>query len=188
MRRGMDETHKLTGNGHLLWDATMSDNLGPIKNQPRSGFQIRIYFFDFWSTPGLPDFFRHNIPKRGKIHQITTTLPNCHKMYQMTEKYSKWPNNIPNDHTIFQMTIQYTSIFHSKALQNLPKLGFLVWKQTIWQPWISPHRDDESADCVFGSANRVTRLDELCPWGHCLLPALFWITEVAHILGYFFHG
>jgi hypothetical protein len=34
------------------------------------------------------------------------------------------------------VTIKCTSIFHSKALQNLPKLGFLVWKQTIWQPWI----------------------------------------------------
>jgi hypothetical protein len=44
--------------------------------------------------------------KRGKIYQITTTLP--------------------NDRKIFQMTIQYTSIFHSKALQNLPKLGILV--------------------------------------------------------------
>jgi hypothetical protein len=35
---------------------------------------------------------------------------------------------------MFQMVIKYTNIFHSKALQNLPKLGFLVWKQTIWQP------------------------------------------------------
>jgi hypothetical protein len=33
------------------------------------------------------------------------------------------------------MTITYTSIFHCKALQNLPKLGILVWKQTIWKPW-----------------------------------------------------
>jgi hypothetical protein len=40
---------------------------------------------------------------------------------QMTVKYSK-------------MTIKYTSIFHSNALQNLLKLGFLVCKQTIWQP------------------------------------------------------
>jgi hypothetical protein len=29
------------------------------------------------------------------------------------------------------MTISY--IFESKALQNLPKLEFLVWKWTIWQ-------------------------------------------------------
>jgi hypothetical protein len=33
------------------------------------------------------------------------------------------------------VTIKYTSIFHSKALPNAPKLGFLVWKQTLWQPW-----------------------------------------------------
>jgi hypothetical protein len=32
------------------------------------------------------------------------------------------------------MVIKNTKIFHSKALQNLPKLGLLVWKQTIWQP------------------------------------------------------
>jgi hypothetical protein len=31
---------------------------------------------------------------------------------------------MPNDRKIFQMTITYTSIFHSKALQNLPKLFF----------------------------------------------------------------
>jgi hypothetical protein len=37
----------------------------------------------------LPDFSWHNIPKRGKIYQITTTLPNGHKIYQMTVKYSK---------------------------------------------------------------------------------------------------
>jgi hypothetical protein len=33
------------------------------------------------------------------------------------------------------MVIKYTKIFRSKTFQNLPKLGFLVWKQTIWQPW-----------------------------------------------------
>jgi hypothetical protein len=26
------------------------------------------------------------------------------------------------------MAIKYPNIYHSKALQNLPKLGFLVWK------------------------------------------------------------
>jgi hypothetical protein len=43
---------------------------------------------------------------------------------------------MPNDRKILQMTIKYSSIFHSKTLQNLPNLGFLVWKQTIWQPRI----------------------------------------------------
>jgi hypothetical protein len=32
-----------------------------------------------------------------------------------------------------QICIKYTIIFHYKTLQNLPKWGFLVWKQTIWQ-------------------------------------------------------
>jgi hypothetical protein len=35
------------------------------------------------------------------------------------------------------MALKYINIFQSKALQNLPKLGFLVWKETIWQPWSS---------------------------------------------------
>jgi hypothetical protein len=32
------------------------------------------------------------------------------------------------------MAIKYINIFHCKAHQNLPKLGFLVRKETIWQP------------------------------------------------------
>jgi hypothetical protein len=32
--------------------------------------------------------------------------------------------------------MKYTNNLHSKALQNLPNLGFLVWKYTIWQPWL----------------------------------------------------
>jgi hypothetical protein len=35
-----------------------------------------------------------------------------------------------------QVSIKYTNIFYCKTLQNLPKFGFLVWKQTIWQPWL----------------------------------------------------
>jgi hypothetical protein len=43
--------------------------------------------------------------------------------YQMTTvKYSKWTSNIP------------TFSILCKALQNLPKLRFLVWKYTVWQP------------------------------------------------------
>jgi hypothetical protein len=33
------------------------------------------------------------------------------------------------------MAIKHTNIFLFKALQNLPKLGFLVLKHAIWQPW-----------------------------------------------------
>jgi hypothetical protein len=49
----------------------------------------------------------------GKIYQITTTLPNGHKIYQMTVKN-------------FEKAMKYTNILQSKALQNLPKFGFLV--------------------------------------------------------------
>jgi hypothetical protein len=55
-----------------------------------NGVQIRRR-----ATPGLPDSSWHYLPKRGKIYQITTTLPNCHKIYQMTVAYFKWPKNIP---------------------------------------------------------------------------------------------
>jgi hypothetical protein len=35
------------------------------------------------------------------------------------------------------MVIKYNNIFHSKALQILPKSGFFVRKQTIWQPCLN---------------------------------------------------
>jgi hypothetical protein len=63
----------------------------------------------------LPDFSWHNIPKRGKRYQIATKLP--------------------NGRNIFKIAKENTNLFHSKALQNLSKLRFLVWKRTIWQPW-----------------------------------------------------
>jgi hypothetical protein len=71
---------------------------------------------------GLPDFSWYNIPKRGKIYQITI-------------KYTKWPQNIPNCRKVDPMAIKYSNIFHCKTLQNLPKMVILVWKQIIWQPW-----------------------------------------------------
>jgi hypothetical protein len=41
--------------------------------------------------------------------------------------------NIPY---IFQMAIKYTIIFHSKALQNLPKFGFLFGNKPSSNPGI----------------------------------------------------
>jgi hypothetical protein len=57
-------------------------------------------------TPGLPDFSRRNVPKLGKNTELLIT-------YQLAVSYSKWPKNIP-------------TFFHLKALENLPKFGFLV--------------------------------------------------------------
>jgi hypothetical protein len=33
------------------------------------------------------------------------------------------------------MAIKFANIFNCETLQNLPKMGFLVWKYTTWQPW-----------------------------------------------------
>jgi hypothetical protein len=80
-------------------------------------------------TPGLPDFSWHTIPKGEKMYQIATKLPNAHKC-------------TPNGRNIFRMAIEYTNLSHSKTLQNLPKLGFLVLKYTIWQPCLAHKKFD----------------------------------------------
>jgi hypothetical protein len=56
-------------------------------------------------------FFLAHDTKTGKMYQMTTNYTNGHKLCQMDV-------NIP--------VIKYINIFRSKALQNLPKLGFLV--------------------------------------------------------------
>jgi hypothetical protein len=71
-------------------------------------------------------FFLRQCTKAGK--NVHTKFP---QNYQMTVKWSQ-----QNGSNIFQMGITSTNIFHSKALQPLPSLGFLVWKWTIWQPWM----------------------------------------------------
>jgi hypothetical protein len=43
----------------------------------------------------------------------------------MAKNYTKWPQHLPNIRNLNQMALKYTNIFHCKALQNLPKLGFL---------------------------------------------------------------
>jgi hypothetical protein len=61
----------------------------------------------------------HNTVARFFLVQNTKTgknIPNYHKIYQ----------SVSNGRKIDQMVIKYTKIAHSKTLQNLPKLGFLV--------------------------------------------------------------
>jgi hypothetical protein len=36
---------------------------------------------------GLPDFSWHNIPKRLKIYQIATKIPNDHNIFPMAREY-----------------------------------------------------------------------------------------------------
>jgi hypothetical protein len=59
----------------------------------------------------LPDWSRSEHTKTGKI-------------YQMTTNYTKLTYNIPNGREIFQMVVKYINIFHTKALQNIPKFEF----------------------------------------------------------------
>jgi hypothetical protein len=42
---------------------------------------------------------------------------------------------------MFQLAITYLNIFQSETLKKFPKLGFLVCKQTIWQPRCETNSD-----------------------------------------------
>jgi hypothetical protein len=76
------------------------------------------------------------------IYQNGGNGPNSHKIYQMAIKYIKCRK-------IHQMSKQYSNILHCKTLQNLPKLRwFLVWKLTIWQPWLYRNETNEK-NCRF---------------------------------------
>jgi hypothetical protein len=77
------------------------------------------------AIPGLPDFRWCNIPKWEKMHQTTTKNTNA-------------PFKMPCNYKIYQMVVKCTNIFISKAIQNLTKLLFMVWKCNIWQPWAIP--------------------------------------------------
>jgi hypothetical protein len=62
--------------------------------------------------------------KKGKIYRITIT----YRYILNGQKYSKWPQNRPNSHKIYQnLPIEDSP--------KLPKVGFLVSKYDIWQPW-----------------------------------------------------
>jgi hypothetical protein len=112
----------------------------------------------------LPDFSWYNIPKRGKTYQMTTKLPNAHKIHPIVVIYYKGPE------------CMYNNIFHSKILQNIPELRFLVWIETIWQTCTS------AASAAAAGESGWPDLASFHLLGGCLLLAAFWkITEVVHI-------
>jgi hypothetical protein len=63
--------------------------------------------------------------------------------YENWKKCTKWTQNVPNGHKISQIVSikYYKRPLNKSTFSNLrpwkcfPKLVFLVWKQTIWQPW-----------------------------------------------------
>jgi hypothetical protein len=75
----------------VITDLGMTDHVGVSQNRigPFFSFAEIMTFSD--SGPGLPDFLWNNIPKWEKTYQMTTKLPNGHKIYQMAVMCSKWP-------------------------------------------------------------------------------------------------
>jgi hypothetical protein len=43
------------------------------------------------SLKGLPDFSRYNLPKREKYAKSPQYVPNVHRIYQMSLKFTIWP-------------------------------------------------------------------------------------------------
>jgi hypothetical protein len=75
----------------------------------------------------FPKTFQATLALRGK-NPVETRVAR----FFLVQIYKTW-KNIPNDHKLYQkghklyqMTTNYTKNFPSKALQNLPELGFLV--------------------------------------------------------------
>jgi hypothetical protein len=63
---------------------------------------------------GMPDFsWSKHTKNRKNLPNYRQTIPNGHKLYK-------------NGRKIFQMVIKYNNMFHSKALQILPKSGILI--------------------------------------------------------------
>jgi hypothetical protein len=85
----------------------------------------------FWVTTtyqGCQIFLGPNIPKREKHTHWPQTIPNGHILYQMVINNTKRPYIISNGHKLYQTAVKFTNIFHYKALQNIPKLGFFGLK------------------------------------------------------------
>jgi hypothetical protein len=125
-------------------------------------------------------FFRVQHTKTGNIYQKTNkytkrpwNIPNCQKIYQMAKKSTKWPKNLPNGQKIYQMAIKY--IYQHFPLLDPLKLGYLVWKYTIWQPCPGRQRFSKNIFCVekHWVRRRVTRLGEFCLPSDCLLRSFF---------------
>jgi hypothetical protein len=68
------------------------------------------------------EMFEDRSMKQGCQIFLGTNIPKL-------EKYTKGPQTTPNGDKFYQMAVKYTNIFHSMALQNIPKVGFLVLKR-----------------------------------------------------------
>jgi hypothetical protein len=107
-----------------------------VQNQPQKGGGLNFFLSERPLRQTRKKWFRQiSIPMlhmcrvaRFFLVQHTKTgknMPINHKIYQVATKCRK----------IDQLAVKYTDIFHCKSLKNSTKLGFLVWKYSIWQPW-----------------------------------------------------
>jgi hypothetical protein len=58
------------------------------------------------------------------------------------------------------MAVKYINIFQSKALQNWPKLVFLVRRPTIWQPWLRQAESVEELKLTSARSDFVNFISE----------------------------
>jgi hypothetical protein len=91
-------------------------------------------FFDNLFDTIFKNYSIGHPPHQG-CHIVLVTTHQNGKKY--TKKITNTPHlkNIQTVYKIYQMAFQCTNIFQSKALQNVIKLGLLVRKYTIRQPW-----------------------------------------------------
>jgi hypothetical protein len=69
----------------------------------------------------LPDLSRYKIPKRKKYAKLPQNIPNVHKIYQKTKKWTKNPQNIATPSIAIPSKIY-------------PNFEFWFENKTIWQP------------------------------------------------------
>jgi hypothetical protein len=97
-----------------------------------------IYFMALWYILWSFGILHHEQSGNPATRQSMAMGQGCQILlgtwYQNRKWCTKWTQIVPYGHKKSQMVIKYFNIIQSKALQNLPKLAFLAWKQTIWQP------------------------------------------------------
>jgi hypothetical protein len=75
---------------------------------------------------------KYIVRKQGCQISLCKTYQKQEIVYQMNTTNTKWTQHIPNEHYIYQMAVHYSKwptnipTYHSKALNNIPKLGYLV--------------------------------------------------------------
>jgi hypothetical protein len=140
----------------MEWEKKQIQKIPGSLPSPRATFSLKKTLLH------LSTIHKRNEKNRGRRHGcqifLGTTYQNGEKNTKWPQnKYTKWRLNISNGHKINQVLIKYTKVFYCKTHQNLPALGVLVWKQTIWQPW-SKIRRLIKRNCCF----RV-KLADTCP-------------------------